>query len=66
MLGSGDIQSLADLGISYSVVKEMRPVPFGLQDISRLAIATAAPFTPLLFTLFSPQELLEQVINVLF
>jgi hypothetical protein len=66
MLGSGDIQSLADLGNSYSVVKEMRPVPFGLQDISRLAIATAAPFAPLLFTLFSPQELLEKVINVLF
>ena len=66
MLGSGDIQSLADLGNSYIVVKEMRSVPFGLQDISRLAIATAAPFAPLLFTVFSPEELLQEVIKVLF
>jgi hypothetical protein len=66
MLGSGDIQSLADLGNSYSVVKEMRAIPFGLQDISRLAIATAAPFAPLLLTVFSPEELLAKVINVLF
>src|SRR5262249_47236141 len=43
LLGSGDIQSLADLGNSYQIVREMRIVPFGLQDISRLAIATAAP-----------------------
>ena len=48
LLGTGDIQSLADLGNSYSVVREMRTIPFGLQDISRLAIATAAPMVPLL------------------
>jgi hypothetical protein len=66
VLGSGDIQSLADLGNSYSVVKEMRAIPFGLQDISRLAIATAAPFAPLLLTVFTPEELLQQVIKVLF
>ena len=29
LLGTGDIQSLADLGNSYAVVKEMRAVPFG-------------------------------------
>jgi hypothetical protein len=66
MLGSGDIQSLADLGNSYSVVKEMRAVPFGLQDITRLAIATASPFAPLLLTVFSPEELLMHAIKVLF
>jgi hypothetical protein len=27
LLGTGDIQSLADLGNSYAAVKEMRPVP---------------------------------------
>jgi hypothetical protein len=65
-LGSGDIQSLADLGNSYSVVKEMRAIPFGLQDITRLAIATAAPFAPLLLTVFTPEELLQEVVKVLF
>jgi hypothetical protein len=51
LLGSGDIQSLADLGNSYAVVRETRTVPFGLQDISRLAAATAAPMVPLLLTI---------------
>jgi hypothetical protein len=39
LLGAGDIQSLADLGNSYALVREMRSVPFGIEDISRLAAA---------------------------
>ena len=66
LLGTGDIQSLADLGNSYAVVKEMRVVPFGLQDISRLAIATAAPMVPLLLTIWSPEELVTRIIKVVF
>lgn len=66
LLGAGDIQSLADLGNSYSVVQEMRVVPFGLKDISRLAAATAAPMVPLLLLVWSPEEVLMQVIKVVF
>jgi hypothetical protein len=66
LLGTGDIQSLADLGNSYAMVREMRPVPFGLVDISRLAAATAAPLLPLLLTIFSPEELIMRVIKVVF
>jgi hypothetical protein len=65
-LGSGDIQSLADLAGSYDIIREMRVVPFGLQDISRLAIATAAPFAPLLLTIFSAEELLLRALKVVF
>lgn len=43
LLGSADVQSLADLDNSYSMVREMRAVPIGLDDITRLAAATAAP-----------------------
>jgi len=64
LLGTGDIQSLADLGNSYQVVREMRVVPFALQDVSRLAIATAVPLAPLLLTIFSFQELVTRVIKV--
>lgn len=64
--GSGDIQSLADLGNSYAVVREMRAVPFGLDDIARLAAATAAPLLPHLLTIFSPEELIMRVIKVVF
>lgn len=66
LLSAGDIQSLADLGNSYAVVKEMRVVPFGLQDISRLAIATADPMVPLLLTIWSPEELVTRIVKVLF
>ena len=66
LLGTGDIQSLADLGNSFEIVREMRVVPFGLQDISRLAVATAAPLAPLLLTVFSPEELLMRVVKVVF
>ena len=66
LLGSADIQSLADLGNSYAVVSEMRTIPLGLKDISRLAVATAAPLVPLLLTIFSPEELIMRVIKVVF
>jgi hypothetical protein len=66
LLGTGDIQSLADLGNSYDIVREMRVVPFGLQDVSRLAIATAAPLSPLLLTIFSVEELISRIIKVVF
>jgi len=64
LLGTGDIQSLADLGNSYTVVQEMRAVPFSLKDISRLAAATIAPMVPLLLLVWSPEEVITQVIKV--
>lgn len=66
ILGAADIQSLADLGNSYSLVREMRSVPFGLDDMTRLAAATAVPLVPLLLTVFSPEELILRIIKVLF
>jgi len=66
LLGTGDIQSLADLGNSYTVVQEMRMVPFGLKDVSRLAAATAAPMVPLLLLVWSPEEVIMRVMRVVF
>jgi hypothetical protein len=66
LLGAADIQSLADLGNSYDIVREMRVIPFGLQDVSRLALAAAAPLSPLLLTIFSFEELALRVIKVVF
>ena len=66
LLGVADIQSLADLGNCYALVREMRSVPFGLEDITRLAAATAAPLLPLLLTIFSPEELIMRIIKVVF
>lgn len=66
LLGTGDLQSLADLGNSYQVVREMRAVPFVLQDATRLALATAAPLAPLLLTIFSFEELVLRAMKVVF
>jgi hypothetical protein len=66
VLGSGDIQSLADLNNGYDIVRGMRAVPFGLDDISRLALATAAPLAPLLLTAFSPEELIMRLVKIVF
>jgi len=66
LLGSGDIQSLADLGNSYNVVTEMRLVPFGLKDAIALAVAAAAPFLPLVLTVFSFEEIVARLLKVLF
>jgi hypothetical protein len=44
LLGTGDLQSLADLGNSYSAVREMRIVPFGLEDIVRPSSQPPRPF----------------------
>ena len=66
LLGTGDVQSLADLGNSFALVRDVRAVPFGLQDITRLAAATAAPLIPLLFTIWSPEEVIMRIFKVVF
>ena len=43
LLGTSDIQSLADLVNSYDAVRRMRLVPFGLQEVTILAAMTLAP-----------------------
>jgi hypothetical protein len=66
LLGTGDIQSLADLGNSYAIIQEMRLVPFGVMHVTRLAAMTAAPLLPLALTIFSLEELVTQLIKILF
>jgi hypothetical protein len=66
MLGSGDIQSLADLGNSFAVVREMRVVPFSLDDVLRLLGATLVPMVPLLLTIMPLEQLVTEAVKVVF
>lgn len=66
LLGSGDIQSLADLGNSLEVVKGMRIVPVTRDDVVRLAIVTLAPVAPLLLTMMPLEELIRRLLGVVF
>jgi hypothetical protein len=65
-VGSGDIQSLADLGNSYEVVRTMRITPITRDAIIRLAAATLIPMVPLLLTMMPLEELLKVLFGVLF
>ena len=66
LLGSADIQSLADLRNGFLVVEGIRLVPFGTKNVTSLALTTLLPVAPLLLTTFSVEQLLERVLKVLF
>jgi hypothetical protein len=66
LLGTADIQSLADLANSYAVVREMRLVPFAPTDVALLAIATAVPAVPLLLVIMPLEELVTRLIKIIF
>jgi len=66
LVGNADIQSLADLGNCFEVVRGMRWVPFTGQTILQLAIATLLPIAPLMLTTFSLQEIFERLLKVVF
>ena len=64
MLGSGDMQSLADLATGYEIVEETRLVPFGLKLLVNLAIITALPLLPLAFTILPFHSLIMKAIKI--
>ena len=66
LIGSADIQSLADLGNSVEVVERMRFAPFGLQTVVQLAVVTLLPVAPLLLTVMPLNELLKALMKLVF
>jgi len=65
-VGSADIQSLADLGNSYEVVRTMRFAPITKEAILRLAAAALVPMVPLLLTMMPLEALLKVLLGVVF
>ena len=65
LLGSADIQSLADLANSYGVVREIRPVPFGKETIVPIALATVIPLLPLLLTVVPAATIVKGLFGLL-
>ena len=66
LVGSGDIQSLADLANSFEVVQTMGVTPVTKEAILRLVAATLAPLVPLVLTMMSLEELLKGLIGIVF
>ena len=64
LVGTADIQSLADLSNSFEVVHEMRLAPFGRATVLRLALLIALPFFPLLLTMIPLEQLIDRALGM--
>lgn len=65
-VGSGDIQSLADLGNSYEAVRTMRIALVTKETILQLVVASLTPIAPLALTMMPFEELLKTLVGILF
>jgi len=66
LVGSGDIQSLADLNNSFEVVRTMRIAPVTKDAVVQLVAATLVPLLPLALTMMPLEELLKKLIGIVF
>jgi hypothetical protein len=66
LVGSADIQSLADLANSFEVVRTMHIAPITRDSLLRLVVATLAPIAPLALTMMPFDELLQKLLGILF
>ena len=66
LLGSTDIQSLADLANSFAIVRNMRLAPFDLKlTIIPIVACAVIPFLPLALTVFPLEEIVKKIFGIL-
>ena len=65
LLGSADIQSLADMANAYVVVKSMRFTPITRSAVVQLAAAALAPIAPLALTMMPLGQLVKLLFGML-
>jgi len=66
LMGSGDIQSLADLSNSFEVVRSMRLAPVTRDALLQLTASVLAPLVPLLLTMMPLEALLQKLLGLVF
>lgn len=65
LLGSADIQSLADLTSSYQAIGTMRLTPFTAGPLVAIAAAALAPIVPLVLTAVDAEALMKKLFAIL-
>jgi hypothetical protein len=65
LVGSGDIQSLADLGTGYERVQSMVFAPITKGAVIQVVVATLLPVVPLALTMMPLEQLLKTLFRVL-
>jgi hypothetical protein len=64
LLGSGDIQSLADLANSYQVIQQMSIAPITRGLIIKLAVLSAAPMIPVIVAVTPTSEIVNAILKM--
>jgi len=64
LLGTADIQSLADLGNSFEVIQGMNLLPFSNKSVIRLAIILVLPILPLFLTMIPLSEIIDRLLKM--
>jgi hypothetical protein len=62
LLGTADLQSLADLNNSMGIVREMRLVPISTRMLTEFGLAALVPALPLLLFKYPLAELAQQLV----
>jgi hypothetical protein len=66
LLGTADIQSLADLANSFEVVNRTRLIPISKETLVRLVVMVGLPLLPLTLTMFPLEELVRRLFKLAF
>ncbi len=64
LIGTADIQSLADLGNSYSFIEKMGPMPMDHRTPINLILACLIPMVPLILTMMPLKDLLKMLLKL--
>jgi hypothetical protein len=65
LIGTSDIQSLADLANASQIVAEMGVLPVNLKALVRFAVLLALPFAPLALTVIPLNDLISRILKQL-
>ena len=66
LIGSADIQSLADLGNSFEIIRGIRPIPFTKETVIQLVVIILLPVLPLTLTMMPLEELIMKLLGIIF
>jgi len=64
ILGTADLQSLADLANSYQVIQGMRVVPLSPRNAVTLILSAALPMLPFLLVILPLEELVKRLVQL--
>jgi hypothetical protein len=65
LLGTGDIQSLADLGNSFAIIRTMRILPLELSDFIAFVLPGLIPALPLAATVMPLGEIVKGLLKLI-